>query len=409
MTRYDGRGTLPAMCNPSLPVHPAHKRLGLWLDESIWEETDPARVAARVIAMLRDSGIPLLRVNIAVASLHPELVGFAHIWRRANDKIERLAGDRVFLMSPEIYERSPFHLVDETGVTCVRRRLERSDCVYDFDVLTDMRAEGATDYVVIAIGGSATGDGTFTTWTTDRPGGFTTPELVAIAEHIRMLSHVYAIHSARETARNLVNTYVGRRAGARILAGDIVRGRGTSLEAAIWMSDIRDFTMLSEKLPADDLLALLNAHFDALIGPLHAHGGEVLKLIGDAVLAIFPADGEGGAERACAAALAAAQEARAATDMAGSGTPLRYVVALHLGHVSFGNVGASNRLDFTVIGPAVNFVSRLNGLGKHLDRDIVMSSAFTAHCPQGGATLGAHQLRGLAGTHEAFVPAVTGG
>ncbi len=384
-------------------THPVLAQRVFWLGEAIWQEPDPTRLVEQLIDMLRDSGIPLQRVNIAVSTLHPEIVGVARIWKRETDHVESLTGNRGQMLSPEIYDRSPFRLVIEEGAAGIRRRLERDDCLDDLDVLADLRAEGATDYVAIATGSFGSRGGTLCTWTTDRPGGFTTPELVAIAEHARLLGHVLAAHSARETARNLLDTYVGSRARARILDGDIARGRGTSLEAAIWLSDIRDFTALTERLPPDELLALLDAHFDTLIKPVQARGGEVLKLMGDAVLAVFPTDIEGGAEAACMAALAAAREARAATAQADK--PVRHVVALHFGTVTFGNVGASNRLDFTVIGPAVNLASRLNSLGKDLDCEIVLSADFAAHIDDPLTSLGRFELRGIAGEHEAFTTA----
>lgn len=388
--------------------HPAWSHREIWLEEAVWQEPNPARIAQRLIDMLCDSGIPLLRVNIAVATLHPELVGFANIWRRSVGRVESFAGDRTEVMAPENWDRSPFRLVDELNVSAARRRLDRDDCLDDLDILADMRAEGATDYVIITQGSSGKGDGTLTTWTTDRPGGFTTPELVAIAEHVRLVSHVYTAIAARKTSRTLIETYIGRRASERILAGNIVRGRSESLEAAIWMSDIRDFTGLSERLPAAELLALLNRHFDSIIAPVQERGGDALKLIGDAVLAVFPGDAEGGAAAACAAALDAAKAALAVSGSAiadDEAERLRFVVALHYGTVSYGNVGASNRLDFTVIGPAVNLASRLNGLGKFLDRKIILSDAFAAHCTAPTEDLGRHTLRGLAGQHAVFAPA----
>jgi adenylate cyclase len=244
--------------------HPALHRRDVRLTEDVWREAESARLVERLVALLRESGIPLLRVNIAYSSLHPELVGFANIWQRGTDRVESLPGTRAYVLSPQVYDRSPFRLVNDGKVAGIRRRLERADWLDDLDVLDEMRAEGATDYVVMTFGSQEGGGGSFTSWTTDRPGGFSTPELVAIAEHTRLLSHVLQSLSARETARTLVNTYVGAQAGARILAGDIVRGRSSNLEAAIWLSEIRDFTVLSGRLPADALLVPLNRHFDAL-------------------------------------------------------------------------------------------------------------------------------------------------
>jgi adenylate cyclase len=388
--------------------HPALGRLEFWLGEDVWNEPEPARIVERLIELLCDSGIPLLRANVAQATLHPELVGFAHIWKRGSNRVEPLAGSRADVLAPSVYDRSPFRLVAEQRVSGIRRRLERVDCADDFDLLTELRTDGATDYVVMTTG-IDTHSGSFTSWATDRQGGFTTPELVAIAEHVRLFGNLLGAHNARATARNLVNTYVGRRAGRRILAGDIVRGRGVSLDAAIWLSDIRDFTGVSERLPSDELLALLNSHFDTLIKPVHAQGGEVLKLMGDAILAVFPAEHDDRAEAACMAALTAAREARAATDTAEAAgeAVLRYAIALHYGTVTYGNVGASNRLDFTVIGPAVNLASRLNSLGKNLGREIILSAAFADHCTASTHSLGTHGLRGIAGRHEVFAPGAT--
>ena len=405
MTLPREHGTLRGMRDsfPAPAEHPALARLDFWLDESVWQETDPARLTQRLIDLLHDSGIPLLRVSVAVSALHPEIVGVAYIWRRTANRVESQTGDRSVAMSPSIYARSPFRLIIGEGASGIRRRLERADCLDDFDVLADLRDAGATDYVVMATGSVDARGGTINSWTIDRPGGFTTAELVAIAAYNRMLGHVLETISARAAAHDLVDTYVGRRAGARILAGDIVRGRGESLDAAIWLSDIRDFTALSERLPADALLRLLNAHFDMLVGPIQAHGGEVLKLIGDAVLAVFPA-ADGGARAACAAALAAARDARQAATQHPDAAAAPYALALHYGTVSYGNVGSSNRLDFTVIGPAVNLASRLNGLAKHLGRDILLSETFAASCAAPTESLGRHELRGLAGDHAVFAP-----
>ena len=190
----------------------------------------------------------------------------------------------------------------------------------------------------------------------------------------------------RRTATTLLDTYVGRHAGERILQGQIRRGDIERIEAVIMLTDLRDFTILSDQLPGDQVIDLLNSHFDCLVPPIERHGGEVLKFIGDSLLAIFAVAGDPGF--ACEAALDAAHEGR--SDMAAAnaqrqqagGPVLRYGMALHLGDVLYGNVGSADRLDFTTIGPAVNLTARLETLARDLGRDLVVSARFAAHCPE---------------------------
>ena len=198
----------------------------------------------------------------------------------------------------------------------------------------------------------------------------------------------------------MLNTYVGPRAGARILTGEIARGSGETLEAVIWLVDLRGYTTLSDRLPRDRLIAMLNAYYDKVITPVLAHGGEVIKFIGDAVLAVFPTDIEGGAAAACAAAIAAADEALAAIEDWNSETgpdqaDIEIGIVMHLGDVSFGNVGAARRLDFTVIGPAVNLASRLERLCAEIGARVLVSGAVAKHVPDQVELIGARQLRGL--------------
>jgi adenylate cyclase len=217
-------------------------------------------------------------------------------------------------------------------------------------------------------------------------------------------------YSQRTLMRNLLNTYLGAKAGPKVLAGQIRRGTGEELAAILWSSDLRGFTARSDRLAGNRMIAILNALFEAQAKAIHTHGGEILKFIGDGLLAIFPIDDAGRTEDAAENALDAARQALDAVclladdpSMAGE-PPLKIVVALHAGTVIYGNVGSADRLDFTVIGPAVNLVSRIEAAAKALDQPIVVSDDFARAYDRPLRSLGYHQFRGLATPYELFAP-----
>lgn len=342
--------------------------------------------------------MPLLRANIALTTLHPEFTGFSYRWTREADETIEIEGRRE-RVEHGLYDRSPYRLFFEDGYAGIRRRLERPGELNDLGVLDDMRAMGATDYVAMATSAGIIG-GVIASWTTDRPGGFTTEELCLVNRELMATTQLLENRNLRAITVHLLDTYVGPRAGARILTGEIARGSGETLEAVIWLVDLRHYTTLSDRLPRDRLIALLNAYYDRVIAPVLAHGGEVIKFIGDGVLAIFPTDIEGGAPAACASAIRAADEALAAIDDWNEGTDLDQTdveigIVMHLGDVSFGNVGAARRLDFTVIGPAVNLASRLERLCSEIGDRVLLSGAVAEHVPDQVELIGARRLRGL--------------
>ena len=246
-------------------------------------------------------------------------------------------------------------------------------------------------------------------WTTTRPGGFTDADMAAL-EAVRVaLSRLSEIYALRRTAVSLLDTYVGHRSGERILRGQIRRGDIETINAVIWMSDMRGFTQLSNTRPGREVVDRLNAYFDCVVPAIEAQGGEVLKFIGDGVLAIFPI-GEGQADLAdcCRAALEAARQAQADASahndgMAHADLPaLRFRLVLHVGEVLYGNIGGAQRLDFTVIGPAVNLAARLEALAGRLDRDLVVSADFAAACPVATEEIGRFPIRGFAEPQAVF-------
>ena len=273
--------------------------------------------------------------------------------------------------------------VMETGRT-IRRRLEDPDCPSDFVILDELRAEGVTDYLIQPLEFS---DGQIhaISWTTTRPGGFSDADLAALEAIRRPLARLTEIYALRRVLATLLATYVGRSTGQRILEGRIRRGDIERIHAVILLADLRGFTRLSDTLPGDRVIELLNGWFDALVPAIEAAGGEVLKFIGDGLLAIFPVGAE--PATACGAALAAVGAAREALAAFNAGlrargqAELRYGMALHRGEVLYGNIGSATRLDFTTIGPAVNLTARLETLARDLGRDLLVSAAFAAHCP----------------------------
>ena len=222
---------------------------------------------------------------------------------------------------------------------------------------------------------------------------------------------VVDLHSQRWITRNVLSAYLGERTGPKVLAGQIRRGTGVELTAVLWSSDLRGFTERSDRLPGNRMIEILNALFDAQATAIRDHGGEILKFIGDGILAVFPIEDmatiSGIARDAVAAAHAALAAVRRLADEPSmtDEPPLEIVVALHIGTVNYGNIGAADRLDFTVIGPAVNLVSRIEGVAKALDRPILVSSDFARALGDGVVSLGLHHLRGLATPHELFAPA----
>jgi len=348
------------------------------------------------------AGLPLARASSHIRVLHPQLFGVGYFWERGSAEV-RLFRAEHGIQQTEFYRRSPIRVLFE-GAGAVRQRLDLPDVAFPFPSFHELRNEGMTDYVALPITFS---DGKIhgTTWVADRPDGFATSDLAQIYDLLPAFSLLLEIHLNRRIAINLLDTYVGHAAGERILRGQITRGSGETVGAAIWFCDLRGFTELSERMDRDRLLACLNQYFDAVAGPVEAHGGEILKFMGDAMLAIFPL----GSDQACGRALAAALDARAAMarlnrERAAQGEEaLRFGIALHAGDVMYGNIGAPDRLDFTVIGPAVNLASRLERLCRELGLDLVVSDAFVRLSDAPGYhLLGSYRLSGIARPVEVF-------
>ena len=353
------------------------------------------------------AGLPLARASFHVRVLHPQLFGMGFYWQRGIDDIRVFRAEHG-IQQTALYQQSPMRVLFE-GAGAVRQRLDLSEVDFRFPLFSELRAEGLTDYVALPITFT---DGKIhgTTWSSDRPGGFATEDLAQIYDLLPVFGLLLEIHLNRRIAVNLLDTYVGHAAGEHILRGQITRGSGETVRAAIWYCDLRGFTALSERLDRDALLACLNQYFDSMAKPVDQHGGEILKFIGDAMLAMFPLD----SDEACRRALQAALDARAAMaelnrERAARGEEaLEFGIALHAGDVMYGNIGAANRLDFTVVGPAVNVASRLERLCRELGLNLVVSDTFAGMCMACEyRPLGSFQLVGISRPVEAFTVAET--
>ena len=388
--------TEPAADNPLVP----------WLVHDAWKAGSSNELVQRLAEALVAQGMPLFRLRLMIQTLNPQLFANAYNWERDTGKVTEFQATHTGMQSSQ-FRDSPFAVI-LNGEGGVRRRLDMPDPKLDYPILKDLVEEGATDYVAMPMRFSD-GQINIITMVSREPGGFSTESLGQLHEILPNLSRQLEAHAQRVSSLSLLKTYLGSSTGERVLNGLVKRGDGENIHAVILFSDLRGSTALAESLPREDYLAALNQYFDGMAGAVIAQGGEVLKFIGDAVLAIFPIeDRKSRHPEACVSALAAVRDAerRIATINAErqdkGEQPLAVGIALHRGDLTYGNVGSERRLDFTVIGSAVNEASRIEDASKTLDSPIVVSSSFARSVPGELVSLGRHTLRGLSGRQEIF-------
>lgn len=360
------------------------------------------RVARRLI----DAGVPLDRMSVHLPQLHPQLAGRSLVWDRESGGATEV-GYEYSVHNRQAFLASPVKLIYD-GQPGIRRRLEGPDAQVDFPILSDLKERGFTDYAILPIRFSNGGLNGISI-ATRHPSGFSDLDFAVLDEVLPAFSALLELRQLNRTARELLSTYVGPAAGERIFNGTIQRGHGEVVHAIIWFCDLRGFTALSQTAPLEQVIDLLNTYFDCMAGPVTARGGEILKFVGDAMLAIFPCDAENATEAgALEAAIGAAEEATSglaalnAVRRAVGQAPVECGIAIHMGEVMYGNIGAADRLDFTVIGPAVNLVCRLEALSAPLERPILVSGEIARLAPARFTSLGRHALKGLDEPHEVF-------
>jgi adenylate cyclase len=389
---------------------PGHDTIGSileWLLNGARQIGSFARTIDELSWRLVAAGIPLLRVNLRGGTLHPQFLGAVYVWWRTSAQTQEImiTHEVANLVPPE---QNPVMRVQNGEI--LRRRLEMPEARFDFSVLHDLKARGATDYFALPVGGAFGPRSYMASYVTDRPGGFSEREIADLSAVSERLSVVADMNSQRQIAENVLKAYLGLQTGRKVLAGQIRRGSGEAIAAVLWSSDLRRFTQMSDRLPGESVIGILNDLFDLQAKAIVGYGGEILKFVGDGLLAIFPVANPAEAARTAGNALEAAQEAlgalrvRGARAMPAGEPPLEIVIALHYGTVIYGNVGAADRLDFTVIGPAVNLVSRIEAIAKSLDLPLIVSDDFARAHGKTLKSLGQHQLRGLDQPHELFTP-----
>jgi adenylate cyclase len=392
---------------PKIEADTAHAASDVvdWLTNGTRDERFIDNIFAELCIRLQRAGIPVKRASLHVLIHHPQWLGARFIWADGMREAE-IARIDYDVRGRSEYIGSPANEIHD-GATEVRENLERDPALArKHAVYEDMRAKGLTDYVAWPLYHTL-GKRHIVTFATDRRGGFDDAQIAGLLKLLPVLALVSEIRIKNRLARTLLETYVGSHASELILAGATRRGSGTTVRAAIMICDLRDFTKISDNWPRDDVIELLNSYFDAMSEPIARHGGEILKFIGDGLLAIFPLS----EPTACADLLHAVTEARAAmtalNDKNSGETgraALNYGIGVHVGDVMYGNIGSSTRLDFTVIGPAVNMASRIETLTKQVGKPVLLSRAF-ADFVQGDFELervGEYPVRGFSEPIELF-------
>ena len=422
----------------------------LWLVERGMQGLPVGEQLAGYCQRIFESGFPMKRALMGMGTLHPRYGAHTFLWRPGAGAIEHTPHERT-TQSRQSYLQSPVHYMRSRGMGALRRRLDCGD-VDEFPILADLRAEGLTEYAAQllpydpahaaaiaaetiaretiapdrpAVPGTAL-DGIFFSCATDRPAGFDDGQLRQVVDTLPYLALAVKARQIYDVASTVIETYLGKDAGHRVLTGTIERGSTEAIRAVIWFSDLRGFTHLTDTLPRDALIEMLDDYLEAMARPVHDNHGQILKFMGDGLLATFDLTARGEAA-ACRDALKAAADLRRAfpafneTRRAAGKPIMEFGLALHLGEVLYGNIGASDRLDFTVVGPAVNEASRIQALCRPLGRSILISSTFQAIAGQaiagqaiagqaiagqamaaGLESLGFHALRGVREPQELF-------
>ncbi len=382
--------------------------LSTWIVEAGLAGSREPAILAGFCERLRESGSSLVRGQLIVDTLHPLYEGRSIRWDHGSEEILFVE----YGPSGERWLTSPFYHMRQIGESLLHRRLEAATDT-EFPVFAALRQDGVTGVVLIVNRFAAQGaigemDSVYSSWSSEGPQGFTEAEVETLRRLAPFLALAIKSVSLARIAETLVETYLGRDAGRRVLSGRIARGVAEEIKAVLWFSDLRDFTRITDSSPPEQIIPMLNDYADVVVSAIHDHGGDVLKLIGDGVLAIFPA-----AERkaACRGALDAARDAIAAMKMLNTrrvseGLPATGIyLGLHIGRVFYGNIGSRERLDFTVIGPAVNEVSRIAAMCRSVDQPLLMSDVFTQGAPEQRnrfLSVGRFALRGVAAPQELF-------
>ncbi|HXX51027.1 MAG TPA: adenylate/guanylate cyclase domain-containing protein [Xanthobacteraceae bacterium] len=397
--------------------------LSAWLAQAGLAGTPETDIVSIFCDRCVAAGLPLGRAHVFIDTLHPIHEGRLFRWGYSPDESPMHEYGRTSLegfgapgsvsldtQATNIWRRSAFNSMLQTGASLLRRRLN-ADTKDEFSLLPEWLAAGMTDYVAIINRFAADGvigemDAVYSSWGTRAPDGFNDGQIAALKHIVPYLALAIKSVSLARMTRTLMETYLGRDAGQRVLSGRIVRGIAERIDAVVWFSDLRGFTRITDSTP-EQVIPLLNDYSDAIVSAIHEHAGDVLKLIGDGTLAIFTAEDR---IHACNSALSAVIAARRGVAelkkrRAADGKPVTDMyLGLHVGEVFYGNVGSRERLDFTVLGPAVNEASRIAAMCRSVDQPVLMSSAFAdvGDIRRRLVSVGRYALRGVSHPQELF-------
>lgn len=384
-----------------------------WLVSQALRDTPLDRIYEGTCQQLYAAGIPVTRGQVAFRILHPLFQAQSLSWQKGG-KVE--ATNYLHGADQQEFERSPFFHMIENKVRYLRRHLMGDAAMLDFPILQELRDQGFTDYFGFAVWFNEDADlddtarGIVGSWCTDRKSGFTNTDIRSLNRIEQRLAVAFKIKIQSQITENILAAYLGPGAGGRVLSGQIKRGDGDNIHAVIWYSDMRSSTRLADSMSGQAFLQALNQYFESTAGAVLHHGGEVLRFIGDAVLAIFPIRGPNGATKACERAMQAAATARenlllVNKDRLERGEErLDFGLGLHIGEVLFGNIGVPERVEFSVIGPAANEVARLESLTKSLHRAVLVSESFAKHMKLDWISEGQHALRGVGKRVSVYAP-----
>lgn len=384
-----------------------------WLVDQALGESDIVTMFEGLCSRMHAIGIPLGRARLTWPTLHPLFRAETILWARGRStEFEQFLHQE---NESDAWLRSPMKYMFDNNVNILRRNLDGPSRLLDFPVLEEVAAQGMTDYLVIrtwlAIRKDTSPTGTMgilASWAADRPGGFTNEEIEALQKIQRRFAVACKTAIQSRIARNISETYLGKEAGTRVLAGSIRRGDGNETRAVVWYNDMRNSTALADTMPGKDFIQLLNDYFDCTATPIIEAGGEVLDFVGDGVLAIFPYSDAEEQKQAVRSATLALHNVLAARDKLNDERrerglfPIRFGIGLNTGTVMFGNIGVSQRLTFSVIGPTVNEVARIESMTKATGVDALVTRDIVALQPERWVSIGLRRLAGVSEEMELF-------
>ncbi len=357
------------------------------------------------VHQMRESGLPIDRINLGVFTIHPEMAGYAVAWDTSMTEAVEISVRREDTLTPT-YLQSPIKVLVEERCELSFNLRNKNDAAA-FDVFKDYQAKGYTHYHGFPISYEDTGIAALTLCTKSEQ-GFALETLQGLRTVFPVLKLLLGVLETRRLAKTVLRTYLGRETGERVLAGEIVRGQGEFIDAALWLCDLRDFTTMTETIGSENMIDVMNTYFDCMAKAVWSEGGEILKFMGDAMLVVFRKNDQATTAQVAQKALNAAHNAQKnlqalSVQRAAKGlVPLRAGIAVHLGQVIYGNVGAASRLDFTVMGHAVNVVARIQQLSGELSVPVLFSHQVAKQLTSACSSLGRYQLKGVRAEVEVF-------